>query len=118
MALWPDLQYCKTDLISAKGVVFCKFARSSAALRCMEAVNETCMVSRPGKLPVVQGCPAHIRSAAWPTDGIACLLRVLSLCCATACGQCLRAKILCLLRSRLAQDCMHSVSGCAYHLGR
>ncbi len=44
MGRWPDLQYCKTDLIAAKGVVFCKFARSSSALRALEAVTENGMV--------------------------------------------------------------------------
>lgn len=48
---WPDLQYCKTDLISTKGVVFCKFARSSSALRTLEAVTESGQVNEP-RLPV------------------------------------------------------------------
>ena len=47
MASFQDLQYCKTDLIAAKGVVFCKYAKSSSALAAMEAVNDAGMVS-PG----------------------------------------------------------------------
>lgn len=42
----PDLQYCKTDLISSKGIVFCKFARASSALHVMESISEAGMVSQ------------------------------------------------------------------------
>ncbi|KAK9810800.1 hypothetical protein WJX73_008634 [Symbiochloris irregularis] len=45
MSQEPDLQYCKTDLIGAKGIVFCKYARASSALHVMEAVNETGMLA-------------------------------------------------------------------------
>ena len=34
-----DLQYCKTDLIGAKGIVFCKYQRASTALHVMEAIS-------------------------------------------------------------------------------
>lgn len=53
---WPDLQYCKTDLIASKGVVFCKFMRSSPALSALEAIVESgtlagykvkCMLAEP-----------------------------------------------------------------------
>ena len=44
MAAFRDLQYCKTDLIAAKGIVFCKYTKASAALRALEAVNATGMV--------------------------------------------------------------------------
>lgn len=44
LARWPELQYCKTDLIASKGVVFCKFSQSSSALRALEAIAETSMV--------------------------------------------------------------------------
>lgn len=44
MARWPELQYCKTDLIASKGVVFCKFLQSSSALRALEAIAENGMV--------------------------------------------------------------------------
>ncbi len=47
LASFQDLQYCKTDLIAAKGVVFCKYAKSSSALAALEAVADTGMVS-PG----------------------------------------------------------------------
>lgn len=39
-----DLEYCKTDLIASKGVVFCKFRKSSSALQALEAVGERGMV--------------------------------------------------------------------------
>ncbi len=39
MLRFSDLEYCKTDLIAAKGVVFCKFHKSSAALRALEEIN-------------------------------------------------------------------------------
>ena len=45
LASYQDLQYCKTDLIAAKGVVFCKYAKSSSALTALEAVTESGMVS-------------------------------------------------------------------------
>lgn len=48
LASFRDLQYCKTDLIAAKGVVFCKYAKSSSALAALEAITETGMVSRFG----------------------------------------------------------------------
>ncbi len=41
MAAFRDLQYCKTDLIASKGIVFCKYTKASAALRALEAVNAT-----------------------------------------------------------------------------
>lgn len=44
MSQYPDIQYCKTDLISAKGIVFCKFSKASSALHAMELVNETGIV--------------------------------------------------------------------------
>jgi hypothetical protein len=49
MAHWPDLQYCRTDLIAAKGVVFCKFSKSSSALRALESSAGRSMVC-PGLL--------------------------------------------------------------------
>ena len=47
LASFQDLQYCKTDLIATKGVVFCKYAKSSSALAAVEAITDTGMVS-PG----------------------------------------------------------------------
>lgn len=46
LASFHDLQYCKTDLIASKGVVFCKYTKSSSALLAMEAIQETGMVGR------------------------------------------------------------------------
>lgn len=40
MSKFMDLEYCKTDLIAAKGVVFCKFSKSSSALMALESVSE------------------------------------------------------------------------------
>ncbi len=51
MAAFQDLQYCKTDLIAAKGIVFCKYAKASAALRALEAVNATGQVPPATPLP-------------------------------------------------------------------
>lgn len=45
LASFQDLQYCKTDLIATKGVVFCKYAKSSSALAVLEAITDTGMVS-------------------------------------------------------------------------
>jgi hypothetical protein len=37
---YPDLEYCKTDLIPSKGVLFLKFSKASSALFCLEVINE------------------------------------------------------------------------------
>ncbi|CAD7697503.1 unnamed protein product [Ostreobium quekettii] len=60
-----DLEYCKTDLIASKGVVFCKFQKASAALKAMEDICETgtlcgykvkCMLAEPkSKHPRLEG---------------------------------------------------------------
>eukprot|EP00210_Caulerpa_lentillifera_P008383 g7995.t1 len=56
MNKYPDMEYCKTDLIQTKGVVFCKYSKASSALKAMESVNETnilagyrvkCMLAEP-----------------------------------------------------------------------
>ena len=39
MAEFPGLQYCKTDLIATKGIVFAKYDASSSAYAAMEAVQ-------------------------------------------------------------------------------
>ena len=39
MAEFPGLQYCKTDLIAPKGIVFAKYDASSSAYAAMEAVQ-------------------------------------------------------------------------------
>ncbi|GLI64607.1 hypothetical protein VaNZ11_007917 [Volvox africanus] len=38
MASYDGLEYCKTDLVASKGVVFCKFTKASFALRALEDV--------------------------------------------------------------------------------
>lgn len=40
MEAFNDLQYCKTDLIASKGIVFCKYAKSSSALLALEEITE------------------------------------------------------------------------------
>ncbi len=40
MEAFKDLQYCKTDLIATKGIVFCKYAKSSSALMALEEIAE------------------------------------------------------------------------------
>eukprot|EP00198_Chlamydomonas_reinhardtii_P004749 XP_001694085.1 predicted protein [Chlamydomonas reinhardtii] len=39
IAIYDGLEYCKTDLVAAKGVVFCKFTKASFALRALEDVT-------------------------------------------------------------------------------
>jgi hypothetical protein len=46
MAKFRDLEYCKIDLIAAKGIVFVKYAKSSSALLALESIlANDCMVS-------------------------------------------------------------------------
>jgi hypothetical protein len=45
MSAFEDLEYCKTDLAASRGVVFCKFAKSSSALKALEAIGERGNVS-------------------------------------------------------------------------
>jgi hypothetical protein len=45
LSRYPDLEYCKVDLISSKGVVFVKYAKASSALQALEEVAAKGMVS-------------------------------------------------------------------------
>lgn len=45
MGATRDLQYCKTDLIQSKGIVFCKYSKASSALLALEEITETGTVS-------------------------------------------------------------------------
>ena len=45
MTRFPGMQYCKTDLIASKGIVFVKYSTSSAACIAMETVQMTGMVA-------------------------------------------------------------------------
>ncbi|GAX80303.1 hypothetical protein CEUSTIGMA_g7741.t1 [Chlamydomonas eustigma] len=63
---YKDLEYCKTDLIAQKGVVFCKFTKSSSALMALEEVNShgmvagykvKCMLAEPKTKRRVEGSP-------------------------------------------------------------
>ncbi|KAK9916623.1 hypothetical protein WJX75_005036 [Coccomyxa subellipsoidea] len=57
MAKFRDLEYCKVDLIASKGIVFCKYAKTSSALLALEAImaNDNmvagykvkCMIAEP-----------------------------------------------------------------------
>lgn len=40
MSQFADLEYCKTDLAASRGVVFCKFTKSSSALQALEAIAD------------------------------------------------------------------------------
>ena len=45
MSKFRDLEYCKIDLIAAKGIVFVKYAKSSSALLALESIlANDCMV--------------------------------------------------------------------------
>ncbi|CAD7701449.1 unnamed protein product, partial [Ostreobium quekettii] len=65
MGKCADLEYCKTDLIASKGVVFCKFLKASAALKTMEGICDAgmlcgykvkCMLAEPkSKNPRMEG---------------------------------------------------------------
>jgi hypothetical protein len=45
LSRYPDLEYCKVDLIASKGVVFVKYAKASSALQALEEVAGKGMVS-------------------------------------------------------------------------
>lgn len=69
MSKFSDLDYCKTDLIASKGVVFCKFHKSSAALSAMEEISEggnlagykvKCMLAEPKTKRRADGSPMDI----------------------------------------------------------
>ena len=46
MSKFRDLEYCKKDLIAAKGIVFVKYAKSSSALLALESIlANDCMVT-------------------------------------------------------------------------
>lgn len=44
MNKYNDMEYCKIDLIQSKGVVFCKYAKASSALKAMEDICTSNMV--------------------------------------------------------------------------
>lgn len=52
MNIYSELDYCKTDLISTKGVVFCKFFKASSALAALEDITDSGMVSNKGALSI------------------------------------------------------------------
>ncbi len=57
MAQFPGLQYCKTDLMADKGIVFCKFCRASQALAALETIGALGTVRRVRLgLAWCQGC--------------------------------------------------------------
>ena len=63
---FKDLEYCKTDLVATKGVVFCKFFKSSSALLALEDVSSRgilagykvkCMLAEPKTKRRAEGSP-------------------------------------------------------------
>jgi hypothetical protein len=50
MARFDGLEYCKTDLIASKGIVFCKYQMASSALFALETITETGVVSGTRRL--------------------------------------------------------------------
>lgn len=38
-AKFEEMEYCKTDLVPAKGIVFIKFARASSAMKALEDIQ-------------------------------------------------------------------------------
>ena len=76
MARFSGMQYCKTDLIATKGIVFVKYARSSSACLAMETIQETGMVRRCCAAAAAAACWGEVemgglRSGAWHEE---CLL--------------------------------------------
>lgn len=74
MARFSGMQYCKTDLIATKGIVFVKYTKSSSACLAMETIQETGSVSggegrRVGGL--ASGPRAHHACGAGSTCGTA-----------------------------------------------
>lgn len=47
MARFSGMQYCKTDLIATKGIVFVKYTKSSSACLAMETIQEMGSVGGP-----------------------------------------------------------------------
>lgn len=41
MSRFAGMQYCKTDLIATKGIVFVKYSKSSSACLAMETIQQT-----------------------------------------------------------------------------
>jgi len=79
MSKFPDMEYCKTDLIQSKGVVFCKYSKASAALKAMEYINDSntlagyrvkCMLAEPKhKRARAEGLiPAFVQPVQNPID--------------------------------------------------
>ncbi|KAG1678862.1 hypothetical protein FOA52_003530 [Chlamydomonas sp. UWO 241] len=69
MSMYGDLDYCKTDLIANKGVVFCKFNKASSALVAMENINRSgtlagykvkCMLAEPKTKRRADGSPVDV----------------------------------------------------------
>lgn len=67
MAQFRDLEYCKVDLIAAKGIIFCKYAKSSSALLALEAImaNGNMVRARmhPRNLPSPSSCMQVLAAA-------------------------------------------------------
>jgi hypothetical protein len=57
------MEYCKTDLIAAKGCVFVKYAKASSALRALEEVAAKGMVSALWAMQ--RGCDVCCACGCW-----------------------------------------------------
>lgn len=60
MAQFPGLQYCKTDLMVDKGVVFCKYGLSSQALLALETINTLGTVRAHSLYALKPCCKIHL----------------------------------------------------------
>jgi hypothetical protein len=67
-----DLEYCKTDLIATKGVVFCKFSKSSSALKALEEITSQGTVGLQGAWGRRRGAwgGGWSKVAGWPPRGV------------------------------------------------
>ncbi len=64
MSKFRDLEYCKIDLIAAKGIVFVKYAKSSSALLALESIlANDCMVSPTSSNFSTMPCVLRLQSA-------------------------------------------------------
>ena len=81
MAKFRDLEYCKVDLIASKGIVFCKYAKTSSALLALEAImaNDNMVSELPAHIHMCMGfapltlqhtlCMCAVLSCHWLQEG-------------------------------------------------
>eukprot|EP00775_Hariotina_reticulata_P001542 gene1542-1881_t len=75
LSRYPDLEYCKTDLIASKGVVFVKYSKASSALMALEEIATKGM-ARAG--PGLDPPPSTklLSASAWLNEGRGALVAV------------------------------------------